>query len=46
MLSLTASTRIYLCTEPADMRKGFDGLGGLCGGASATNCSPGTCSSS
>ena len=26
---MKTSTRIYLCTEPADMRKGFDGLGGL-----------------
>jgi transposase len=26
MLSLTTSTRIFLATEPTDMRKGFDGL--------------------
>lgn len=29
MLSLPASVRIYLAAEPADMRKGFDGLAGL-----------------
>ncbi|MSQ84884.1 MAG: transposase [Myxococcales bacterium] len=26
MLMLPASTRLYLCTEPCDMRRGFDGL--------------------
>jgi transposase len=26
MLSLPASVRVYLSTQPADMRKGFDGL--------------------
>lgn len=26
MLSLAANTRIFLATEPTDMRKGFDGL--------------------
>lgn len=26
MLSLPPTVRIYLCTEPTDMRKGFDGL--------------------
>ena len=26
MLTLPASTRIYLCTQPCDMRRGFDGL--------------------
>ena len=26
MLSLTSTLRIFLATEPADMRKGFDGL--------------------
>ena len=29
MLSLSASSRIWLCTLPADMRKSFDGLCGL-----------------
>lgn len=29
MLSLTSAVRIYLWTEPVDMRKGFDGLQAL-----------------
>ena len=29
MFSLTSSQRYYLCNEPTDMRKGFDGLAGL-----------------
>ena len=29
MLSLPATTRIFLAVEPADMRKGFDGLAQL-----------------
>lgn len=29
MLSLTSAVRIFLWTEPVDMRKGFDGLGAL-----------------
>jgi transposase len=29
MLSLAVSARIYLCTQPADLRKSFDGLCGL-----------------
>jgi len=29
MLSLTASTRIYLYRAPCDMRKSFDGLCGI-----------------
>lgn len=29
MLSLPASVRIYLATDPVDMRKGFDGLSAL-----------------
>ena len=29
MLSLPATLRIFLATEPADMRKGFDGLSQL-----------------
>ena len=29
MLSLPASTNVYLCTQPVDLRKGFDGLGAL-----------------
>jgi transposase len=26
MLSIPANVSVYLCTEPTDMRKGFDGL--------------------
>jgi len=29
VLSLTSAVRIFLWTEPVDMRKGFDGLGAL-----------------
>lgn len=29
MLTLPASTKIFLCTEVADMRRGFDGLAGM-----------------
>ena len=29
MFNLTSSHRYYLCNEPTDMRKGFDGLAGL-----------------
>ena len=29
MFNLTSSLRYYLCNEPTDMRKGFDGLAGL-----------------
>ena len=29
MLSLPPTVRIYLCREPTDMRRGFDGLAGL-----------------
>ena len=29
MIGLPASTPIYLCTEPVDFRKGFDGLTGI-----------------
>ena len=29
MLSLSASIRIFLCAEPADLRKSFDGLSAL-----------------
>ncbi len=32
MLSLAANTRIFLASEPTDMRKGFDGLQGLVSG--------------
>jgi len=29
MLSLPGKTRVFLCTQPTDMRKSFDGLMGL-----------------
>lgn len=29
MFNLTSSHRYYLCNQPTDMRKGFDGLAGL-----------------
>lgn len=29
MLTIPATTRIYLASKPVDMRKGFDGLNGL-----------------
>jgi transposase len=29
MLSLSPQVRVFLCTQPADMRKSFDGLSGL-----------------
>jgi len=29
MLSLRHGTRIFICTEPTDMRKGFDGLSAI-----------------
>lgn len=29
MLSLSSTTRIYLCTQPTDMRKGFDLLAAM-----------------
>jgi transposase len=29
MLSVPARVRVFLCTRPTDMRKGFDGLHGL-----------------
>jgi transposase len=29
VLTLPAATRIHLCTEPADMRRGFDGLAAM-----------------
>ena len=31
MLSLPPQVRVFLCTQPTDMRKGFDGLCGLVG---------------
>ena len=30
MILLPSAVRIFLCTRPTDMRKGFDGLTGLC----------------
>ena len=29
MIALPASVRVYLCAQPCDMRKSFDGLTGL-----------------
>jgi hypothetical protein len=29
MLSLPSSARVFVCTQPTDMRKSFDGLSGL-----------------
>ena len=29
MLNLTTSIKIYLCTQPTDMRKGINGLSGI-----------------
>jgi transposase len=29
MLSLPLATNVYLCAEPVDLRKSFEGLGGL-----------------
>ena len=29
MLTLSATTRIFFCTQPVDMRQSFDGLSGL-----------------
>jgi len=31
MLTLPANVNIYLCVQPVDLRKSFDGLGGLVG---------------
>jgi transposase len=32
MLTLSATTRVFFCTQPVDMRKSFDGLFGLASG--------------
>jgi transposase len=29
MLSLTGGIRVFVCTQPADMRRSFDGLCGM-----------------
>ena len=29
MISVTGSLRVFVCTQPADMRKSFDGLCGM-----------------
>lgn len=31
MLTLSATTRVFFCTQPVDMRRSFDGLHGLVG---------------
>jgi transposase len=33
MLNVSSAVSIYLCTQPTDMRKGFDGLSGMVRGA-------------
>lgn len=33
MLSVPSTVPIFLCTQPTDMRKGFDGLSGIVRGA-------------
>lgn len=33
MLSVPSAVPIFLCTQPTDMRKGFDGLSGIVRGA-------------
>ncbi len=33
MLNVSATVPIFLCTQPTDMRKGFDGLSGIVRGA-------------
>ena len=33
MINLLRSARIFVCTQPTDMRKGFDGLSGIVRGA-------------
>jgi transposase len=40
MIGLPSSTRIYLCTQPVDFRKGFDGLAGIVTGRSSATRSP------
>lgn len=30
MLQISPSTRIFVCTQPVDFRKGVDGLAGVC----------------
>ena len=37
MLSVAAATPVYLYTQPADMRKSFDGLSGLVASAAGDN---------
>ena len=29
MIQMLAAVRVFVCTQPTDMRKGFDGLSGL-----------------
>jgi hypothetical protein len=40
MIGLPSSTKIYLCTQPVDFRKGFDGLAGIVTGRSSATRSP------
>ena len=30
MIGLALGVKVYLCTTPTDMRRGFDGLSGIC----------------
>ena len=46
MLSLTLPVEIFLCVEPTDMRKGFDGLVGLVQTQLGATCWPADCSCS
>jgi len=42
MNGLPTATNIYLCTDPVDFRKGFDGLAGIVTGAMGHNVTDGS----
>ena len=42
MLNVPATVSIFLCTQPTDMRKGFDGLSGIVRGAFGADPSDGS----